>query len=453
MAQDSGSPAVAAPGKLLRVFGMAFAIAMVIGATIGSGILATPGTVAALLPSVVWIMALWLFGGINSLFGAAAYAELGAMMPCAGGPYVFTRRALGNFAGFFTGYLDLLQNCATEAAIALLIGEYSGRLVPALQGHAQVVAICVFLLLAGLNWIQVRLGGWVQQLTSLAKVLGLLALVVAAFVLPHTAPTAATPAPMPQGLALLAACALAMQSVIFTYNGFHFPVYFGEELKDPGREIPRSLFQGLYVIIAVYLLMNAAFLWVIPLSALANDPFAGGTVARILFGDRGDVVITLIVVISMLGTLNSGILGIPRIAYQMGRDGLLPRQATRVNAGGTPDIALLGTVIVTLAFFFSGTFNAALAISTVLTVAMYVMAFVSVFVLRKREPRTPRPYRAWGHPWTTGAGLLIGIAFLVGVGVVDPFNSAIGIGLVIVSYPVYRIVAGYRADAAQDGGK
>lgn len=182
-------------GHLLRVFGMAFALAIVIGNTIGSGILRTPGDIAALLPSAWLIMAVWVLGGVNALLGATAYAELGAMIPCAGGPYVFARRALGDYAGFFVGYTNWIQGCAATAAIALVVGEYSGTLLPMLTGHVRAVAAAVFLALVALSWVQVRMGGWAQKLTTLAKVLGLLALVLAAFLLPHPAVVAAAPPP------------------------------------------------------------------------------------------------------------------------------------------------------------------------------------------------------------------------------------------------------------------
>lgn len=247
-------------GQLLRVFGLVFALSIAIGTTVGSGILRTPGEIAALLPSAAWIFAIWIFGSINALLGAGAYAELGAMMPCAGGPYRFARNALGDFAGFFVGYASWLSNNASTAAVCLVVGEYSAKLFPALVGHATLVAAVVFLVLVALNWMQVRASGWVQTLTTLAKVLGLGVLVIAAFTLPHGETSTVAAQPMPQGLALAAALALAMQAVIFTFDGYYYTVYFGEELKDPGREIPRGMFRGLYLIITIYLLLNAAFL-------------------------------------------------------------------------------------------------------------------------------------------------------------------------------------------------
>jgi APA family basic amino acid/polyamine antiporter len=440
----SGSSKAAARGSLLRVFGLMFALAIAIGTTIGGGILRTPGEIAALLPSVYWIFAIWVFGSINALLGAGAFSELGAMLPCAGGPYVFARRALGDFAGFFVGYLNWFSNNASTAAIALVVGEYSATLFPQLAGQTTAVALSVFLVLVALNWVQVRAGGWVQKLTTLAKLLGLGVLVVAAFVMIEPQASAVAPAPMPQGVALLAALALAMQAVIFTFDGYYYTVYFGEELKDPGREIPRGMFRSLYLIIGMYLLLNAAFLWAIPLDQLAHDPFAGGTVAHLLFGFRGDQLLTLIVVISMIGVINSGILCGPRILLDMGRDRLCPPQVTRVNRGGTPDVALLATALVTLAFLVSGAFDSVLKVTASLMAVLSASMFVCVIVLRKREPDLNRPYRSWGYPWTTYSGLAIAVAFLVGVMIADPLHSWIALGLLLATWPVYRAVVMLR---------
>lgn len=432
-------------GHLLRVFGMAFALAITIGTVIGGGIMHTPGDIAALLPNVWLIMAVWLFGGLNAMLGATAYSELGAMIPCAGGPYVFARRALGDYAGFFLGYADCLQTCAVNAGLALLIGEYSVALLPPLNGHTTAVAFAIYATLAATQWHRVRWAGRVQTITTVAKTLALGALVVAAFVLPHPeAGASAGILPMPHGAALLLVLVLALQGVFFTYHGYHHPVYFGEELRDPGREIPRAMFRGLALVIVIYVLLNAAFLYVIPLARIAHDPFAGGTVARILFGVHGDQIIRLIVIVSVLGVVNSGIMSPPRVLLAMARDRLFAEQATRVNAGGTPSVALLLSVLVSLAFLFTGTFTVVLKITVVFMVIQYLMMFVSVWVLRRREPQTPRPYRAWGYPWTTAAGFAICLAFLIGVGFGDPRHSLIALGLLISSYPLYLGLARMR---------
>jgi APA family basic amino acid/polyamine antiporter len=426
-------------GHLLRVLGMAFALAVGIGATIGGGILRTPGEIAALLPDAGWIMAAWLFGGINALLGATVYSELGAMMPRSGGMYVFAQRALGDYAGFFVGYTNWLADCAAIAALALIVGDYSGVLLPVLAGHSIAVAFAVLAILVAMQVHGVRWGGRLQIATTLAKTLALGGLVIAAFALPHPVsnPPAAAIAP-PHGTALLAALAIAMQSVIFTYNGYFYAIFFGEELHDPGTQIPRAMFRGLLLIIAVYLSLNAAFLWVLPIARMAHEPFVGGVVAQALFGQRGDAIIRGIVIVSVLGTVNALLLAAPRILLAMGRDRLFAPQATRVNAGGTPLAGLLFSTAVGCAFLLSGTFTAVLAIAAMFIVMNYLMMYLSLLALRRNAPQTPRPYRAWGYPWTTWLGLLAAISFMAGVALSDTRHATIALLILLASYPLYR---------------
>ena len=434
---EAGSPIKHERG-LLRVLGMAFALAVGIGNTIGGGILRTPGEIAALLPNVTLFMAVWVFGGFNALLGATVYSELGAMIPRAGGMYVFAQRALGGYAGFFVGYTQWIQTCSAAAALAVLIGEYSGALVPGTAGHAGAIAFAVLAALFALQLVGVRLGARMQMATTLAKALALGGLVVAAFVMPHAAAAPDTAVAMPHGMALPVALVLALQGVIFTYNGYYAVIAFGEELRDPGREIPQSMFRGLLLIIAVYLLLNAAFLWVLPITRMAHLPFVGGAVAQALFGPRGDLIIRGIVMVSVLGTINSILLSQPRSLLAMARDRLFLRQALIVNAGGTPVAGLLLSTLVAGLFLLSGTFRALLAITATLMVVNYLLMYVSLIVLRRREPEAPRPYRAWGYPWTTGIGLLITVVFLAGVARSDPHDALIALLVLLASYPLYR---------------
>jgi len=422
---------------LLRVLGKVFAASAAIGTTIGGGILYTPGKIAALLPNPWLYLGVWAFGGLNALLGATAFAELGAMIPQSGGPYPFARRALGEYAGFFVGYTQWILDCAANAALLLLVGEYSCDLLPALGARAVPLAFAALAALGALNWRGVRAGGRIQVLTTVAKTLALGAVAAAAFLLPKAAPQAAALAP-PGGLGWAVAWILAMQGVIFTYDSYYCPIFFGEELRDPGREIPRGIFRGLAVIIPIYLLLNMAFLRVLPMARMANEPFVGGAAAHVLFGAHGGQIIRVIVIVSVLGTSNALVLMTARVLLAMGRDGLFARQATQVNAGGTPTVALLLSTLVTGAFLASGTFNAVLGVVSLLMAVNYLLVYLSLLVLRRREPAAPRPYRAWGYPWTSGAAILIGVVFVIGVALNDRRNSMIAAVLLIGSYPLYR---------------
>jgi basic amino acid/polyamine antiporter, APA family len=267
-------------------------------------------------------------------------------------------------------------------------------------------------------------------------------LVVAAFALPHAvAAPAPLPAPaVPHGIPLLLAFGIAMQGVIFSYDSYYAVVYCGEELRDPGRTIPRSIFRGLLLIIAIYLLLNAAFLTVVPVRQMAGDPFVGGTVARLIFGQRGDTVIRIIMVVAILGTVNAQIIAAPRILLAMARDGLFPSQATRVNAGGTPSVALGLTLLLIAAFLFTGSFDAVLGVDAFFIVVLYVLVFSSLFVLRRREPDTPRPYRAWGYPLVPALALAIAVALLAAMALGDRRGAAITAALLVVSWPGSHLV-------------
>jgi basic amino acid/polyamine antiporter, APA family len=442
--QAEAAPASAAPRRrgLLRVLGVTFGLAVTIGNTIGAGILRTPGSVAEQLPSTGLYLAAWIAGGLYAMLGAVSLAELGTMLPRSGGLYVFSRYALGRYAGFLVGWNDWAATAGSAAAVAVLIGEYAGALVPALQGRAVPVAMAVVLAFAVLQWRGVRVAGATQTVTSAAKGLVLLALVAACFLLPSTPPALPASLPsVPAGAALLAAIVVALQGVIYTFDGWTGVIYFSGEVRDPARDIPRSMIGGVLSITALYLLLNLAFLYVVPLPALAGEPLAAAAAARTVLGPAGDTAIRMVLIIALLSAVNALVMMAPRVLYAMSDDGLLPRAASTVNRGGTPTGATVASTAVSLAFIATGTFNAIIAVLAFFFVANYVLAFVSVFVLRRREPETPRPYRAWGYPWTTGAALLGSLAFLAGAVAGDTRTSLYALGLLAASGPAYLLAA------------
>lgn len=427
---------------LLRVLGVTFGLAVIIGNTIGAGILRTPGQVAQQLPSIGLYLAVWIAGGVYALLGAFSLAELGTMLPRSGGMYVFARHALGRYAGFLVGWNDWAATCGSAAAIAVVLAEYAGALLPALAGRAVPVAMAVTVAFAALQWRGVRTAGTAQTLTSAAKALVLLALVAACFVLPVKHPIAAgAPAAVPAGGALLAAIIVALQGVIYTYDGWTGVIYFSGEVRDPARDIPRSMIGGVLAVTAIYLLLNVAYLTVVPLSALAGEPLAAAAAARALLGPAGDTAIRIVLIVALLSAVNALVLMAPRVLYAMSADGLFPRAGATVNRGGTPTGALLASTAVALAFIATGTFNAIVAVLSFFFVANYVLAFASVFVLRRREPETPRPYRAWGYPWTTGLAIAGSLAFLAGAAASDTKNSVYAALLLAASYPAYLIAS------------
>lgn len=433
-------------GKLLRVLGVGFGLAVIVGNTIGAGILRTPGDVAKQLPHAWLFLAVWVAGGAYALLGANAVAELGTMIPRSGGQYVFARRALGDYAGFLVGWSDWLSTCGTTAAVSVVIGDYAGALFPSIAGRASSVAVAVAILFALIQWRGIRWGGGVQNLTSLLKCLAFAALIIACFAFGGGARGATTEAmQLPHGLTLGLAVVLALQAVIYTYDGWAGVVYFSEEVKDPARDIPRSLFGGVLLVLAIYLLVNLALLYVLPISRVAGSDLAVGAAAQEMFGASGDRVIRALTIVSMLSGLNAYHLMATRVLFAMSRDELFSERAARVNAGGTPTVALFVSCAVAVLFIvLSGTFAKIIAGLSFFFVANYAMTFASLFVLRRREPRAARPFRAWGYPWTTALALAGSVAFLVGAVAADlageTRDSLYALSLLAASYPLFRLV-------------
>lgn len=433
----------------MRVLGVVFGLAVTVGITIGMGILRTPGDVAAQLPTRWLFIGAWLLGGVYALLGAVSVAELGTMIPRSGGFYVFARRALGEYPGFVVGWSDWLSTCGTVAAVAIVLGEYAGGLSPALAGRKVTVACSVTLAFAVLQWRGVRWGSRSQELTSLLKTVAFVALIVACFALgggetQNVAATSVSAVSSPNG-SLLNALVLALQGIIYTYDGWYSTVYFGEEVRDTARNIPRAMIGSVLLVIAIYLLFNLALVYVLPFGRLAGEPLAAGAAAEAVFGPYGAMVISMVAILSLLASVNGNTLTAPRVVYAMSRDRLFWRGASRVNRGGTPTVSLfMSTAASLLMIVYSGTFSGLLAAIAFFFVFDYTLVFLSVFVLRFREPEAERPYRAWGYPLTTGLALLGSIAFLAGAVNADRENSVFALELLGASLPVFLVLRLWR---------
>ena len=250
---------------------------------------------------------------------------------------------------------------------------------------------------------------------------------------------------MPAGLSLLAALVLALQGVIYTYDGWYSTVYFGEEVQDSARNIPRAMVGSVLLVIGIYLLFNLALIYVLPIQQLAGEKLAAGAAAVRIFGPRGATVIGAVAILSLLASVNGNTLTAPRVIYAMSRDRLFWRGASRVNRGGTPTVSLaISTVVAVAMIIFSGTFGRLLAALAFFFVTDYTLVFLSVFVLRRREPDTPRPYRAWGYPLTTALALAGSVAFLVGAIKDDTENSVFALKLLAASLPVFLLLRLWR---------
>ena len=429
-------------GSLLRVLGIAFGLAVLVGNTIGMGILRTPGEVAARLPSVPLFMAVWIAGAVYALLGALTVAELAAMRPRSGGLYPLVHDALGDYPGFIVGWTDWLATCGSMAAVAMVFGEYTASLVPGTTGREAATASAVVAAFAVLQWRGVRIGDAAQQLTSLFKCVALAGLAVVALV---TAVDPAASAPVaaaatPTGLAFAGAVVVALQSAIYTYDGWTGPIYFGEELRDPARDIPRTMIGGVLLVLAIYVSLNAAFLRVVPIGDMAGDPFVAATAAARLFGPAGDVVIRVVMLLSLVASINALQLMASRVPFAMSRDRLLPAIFQGVNRGGTPVAALVASTLIAVVCIATNTFDTLLALLAFLFVTNYALAFTALFVSRRRAPDVARPFRVPGYPFVPGLALAGSLAFMAGAVFGDRANSLLALALLVISWPVYRLI-------------
>ena len=441
------------PGRLLQVLGLAFGLAVLVGNTIGMGILRTPGEIAAQVPSAPIFMGVWVAGALYALLGALTVSEMATMHPRSGGLYSLIRHGLGPYPGFVVGWSDWLSTCGSTAAVAIVLGEYAGPLVPLLAGHEKLTACGVVLAFGLMQWRGIRIGDIAQQATSLVKALSLVALaLVALFVakapVSATVPVVAPVLPM-GGIALVGAVIIAMQSAIYTYDGWTGPIYFGEELQNPARDVPRAMIGGVLLVMAIYLLLNAAFLSVIPIREMAGDPFVAASAAARMFGPSGDTVLRIVMILSLVASVNALLLMASRIPFAMSRDGLLPAALQRVNQGGTPVPALWVSVLVALGLIATNTFSTMIALLAFMFVANYAMTFTTFFVMRKRQPDAPRPFRVPLYPLVPGLALFGSLAFIGASLTGDTRNSLFALALVGISWPIYRLFTRNAARAQE----
>jgi APA family basic amino acid/polyamine antiporter len=415
-----------------------FGLAVIVGSTLGIGILRTPGLVAGQLPDSTAILSVWVVGGLYTLVGAICLAELGTMLPEAGGYYVYARRAFGNVVGFAVGWTDWLTYCAVLGYVSIAIGEFVPLLLPSLSGHERAIAILSLAALAALQMGGLRVSSRFQQIATVVKCAAFLTVVVAAMIFAPDVRRGSAAAGHAPSLAGLIA---ALQSVVITYGGWQSALYFSEEDRDPDRNLPRAMIGGVAAVIVVYLLVNVALLSVLPLADLAHSTLPAADAAQILLGERGRIVITILSIVSLPPMLNAILMIGTRILFAMGRDGLLSRRTAAVTGGGTPAVAMLATTTVALALIATGTFQRLVAIVAFFLAGNYVVCCLALIVLRRREPDRPRTFRAWGYPWSAGLVLAGAAAFLVGAAIGDSVNAAGAIALLALGMAIRPLTA------------
>jgi APA family basic amino acid/polyamine antiporter len=444
---------------LTRILGLGFGVAIVFGGTVGVGILRLPATLAAALGDSRMIVLFWILGGVYALLGAVSVAELAAMLPEAGGFYVYARRAFGNGPGFVVGWSDWVNQVAAIAYAALTAAVFLGTLWPATAAAPRAIAIGLIGIFTALHWAGLRIGSTLTRIISLAVGLMLMVLVAGSFL---TVPAAASGAPPPASsaaalpllsLGMLAAIVTGLRAVFLTYDGWYSAIYTAEESTEPTVTLPRALIGGTLLIAAMYVIINIAILRVLPLSVMAASELPAADAARVVLPRGGAELVTVISLMTVLSLVNATLIMAPRILLAIGRDGFFTRKATLVSAGGTPRVALAVTGAGAAALIMSGTFEEIVAVAAVLFLLTYVSAYCALIVLRRKEPATPRPYRAFGFPYTTVI-VLLGCVLLLIAAIMEDRRSGVFAGVLLIGCaPVYAWIARRRrVDAAAAAG-
>jgi basic amino acid/polyamine antiporter, APA family len=329
-------------GRLLQILGVGFGIAVAVGNAISAGIVRTPGDIAARLPNHWLFFAAWFVGAVYALVSAFQLAELGSAIPKSGGQYNFSRRALGDYAGFVVGWSDWLSTCGSTGAVGIVVGEYLAHMFPVLDGaqRIKITAVSAIVLFAVLQWKSISVGSKVQNFTTVLKGLVFFVMIIACFSMgggvrqaaEATAATRGIPTSIiPVGAALITGLLFGIQATIFTYDGWDGVIYFGDEIKNPGYLVPRAIFASLVSVVIIYLLINAAVLYVLPMNEVAGNNFSLGLAAQRVFGQHGDFIFRSIMVVALFSSLNALHLMGARVIYAMSRDGLFFRAVSRIK--------------------------------------------------------------------------------------------------------------------------
>jgi len=432
--------------RLPRRLGLWSAVAVLVGSTIGGGIFRTPAVIAGRVPEPVLMLLVWVLGGLLALCGALTYAELAAMFPRSGGVYVYVREGFGRLPAFLFGWSELLLIRASAlGAIATPFAEYLLRSLgldptrPPYDGAVHWVAALAIVLTATLNYVGVRWSALLLNVTTAAKYGALALLVVVAFVVGRGSfgHFAAAGGPVQGGL-----FGLALVSVMWAYDGWGDLSFVGGEVKDPERSLPRALIVGTGAVVAIYLLVNAAYLYLIPIGAMAQSPLVAADAAQAVLGRLGVGLVAIVVMVATFSTLLGSMLTAPRIFFAMADDGLFFRRVARVHPTfHTPSVAIVLTGMLGIVYVAFQTFQQLADQFVVAIFPFYALAAAAVFVLRRRRPPAvmPRAVRVLGYPVVPALFVLATLYMLGNALWQDPLHTGVAFLIILAGVPVYHV--------------
>jgi len=439
--------------KLDRQLGLFDSTMMVVGIVIGSGIFMTTGLMADALPSVSLILIVWLLGGLQMLAGALTYAELGAAMPKAGGQYVYLREAYGSLPAFLFGWVAFIAYLTgTNAAIAVAVAEHLGSFYPSISTHnivigfdyfsisgGQIFAISLILILSFINYLGILFGKWIQNVFTILKIGSILFFALAGLFIStgNHINFSINPTSMSIG-SILTGMGIALVAVTWTVGGWEYVTFAAGEIKNPKKNLPLALIIGTVVILVLYIMINIAYLKVLPMDSLIGELKVGEATAKSLYGPGIAGAFVVVVIISMFGSLNGNILVGPRISYAMAKDKLFFSKAAEVHPKfHTPGNAIMIQGVWASVLALSGTFEEIITLVVFVNFMMWIAASSTVFVLRKKQPELERPYKVWGYPYVPAFFIIFSSAIMINTFFESPQQSLMGIGLTLLGIPAY----------------
>jgi basic amino acid/polyamine antiporter, APA family len=420
-------------------------INVVIGNTIGSGIFIAPAVVAATIaPQTGGIhLLVWLVGGLLAMTGALSYAELGALMPRAGGHYVFLREGIGNIGGFLYGWTILLVIASGSIAfVSITFVTYLSYFLPMSAWLIKLLAIITILGLTGVNYVGVKMGSAVLNIFTGLKVIALVVLIIAGLFFASLHREYFLPV-VPEGTKLdvvwLSTFMFALVSALFTYGGWQNIGFIAGELKNPRRNLPVSMVIGVTIVIVIYMLTNFVYVNVLSVPMMAGSHLVASDAMEGLWGKLGGSFVALLIMISSFGITNAIIMVSPRVYYAMAKDGLFLPQLARVHPRfKTPHVALVFQAVwASVIVVVSDTFQQIMNYVVFMDWLFLAMAVYCIYLLRKKYPDAPRPYRAWGYPVTPALFILLSMLVVVNTLMRAPLESGIGIAIVLSGLPFY----------------
>jgi len=425
--------------QLWKVLGTTFGVAVTLGGTVGTGILRKPGPIAAALHSPTLIILLWVLVAIYALLGVSCVLELSLSIPKAGAWYGYAERAFGRYIGFLVGLSSWLGTVTALGFGAYTFSEYLAILFPLLTSYLVYCSLGILMMLWFFHQLGVVLAGKSQEWLSGIKAIALLVFIGICALMGNSGTISESPS-APIGLPLWSGIMIALLSIFYAFDGWHTAAYFTEENKNPEKTMPKSMFTGVIVVACIYIMINIVILYSLPFSLLSQSKLAAADTMTYIFGANMGRWITLFLMVSILGILNTQVMFAPRVIFSMSRDGLFFKKASEINAVGSPSFATHITLALACLFLLVGKeINERLSdIATFFFVASYLSGFAALIRLRIKEPNLYRPFRVWAYPYLPILLVFLSSLFLLGTLLTNLQSVIYVIMFIGLSYGIYK---------------